>query len=110
MFEKHRVALFTLTLGFGVVPVGHWAYIHAHDPDELNLMLPRVIVAYGLMLLGTAFYITRWPECCRPGRFDILFASHQLWHACVLAAFMYWYYGSIVMLDYRLQHPCRNVG
>ena len=53
--------------------------------DSPVRLLPRF---YGL---GFLVYVTRWPECRFPGQVDIVGASHQLWHVCVLGAAAVWY-------------------
>jgi adiponectin receptor len=39
-----------------------------------------------LYMLGTIVYVLRFPECRWPGKFDIWFSSHQLFHVLVLVA------------------------
>jgi Haemolysin-III related len=40
---------------------------------------------------GAALYAFRFPECLKPGGFDYLFNSHQLFHlAVVIAAFVHY--------------------
>lgn len=36
--------------------------------------------------LGAFLFASRIPECWMPGKFDLLGASHQLFHACVVVA------------------------
>lgn len=41
---------------------------------------------------GAFIYACRWPERLKPGRFDYLFNSHQLFHlAVVIAAFVHYH-------------------
>lgn len=60
--------------------------------DELSSFLPfekafiGIIIMGILYLIGLAFYITRFPECKYPGKFDFAFSSHNIWHIFVLAA------------------------
>jgi hypothetical protein len=42
------------------------------------------------------------------GQFDIFLASHQIWHFAALAAFLWWYYNGVQLLQYRLIHPCES--
>lgn len=92
---------------FGLVPTMHWALI-TRDPAEVRLFLPMVGTVYALFGAGALFYLSRWPECCWPGRTDLLGSSHQLWHLCVLAALAYWHHGSLSALRYRLGAPCAS--
>jgi len=45
-----------------------------------------------LYIAGALIYANRVPERMAPGKFDYLFASHQIFHVCVvLAALSHWY-------------------
>ena len=39
-------------------------------------------IGIGSMLFGGFFYTTHFPECFKPGEFDIIGASHSWWHLC----------------------------
>ncbi|EGD80407.1 hypothetical protein PTSG_11052 [Salpingoeca rosetta] len=101
-----RVLLYACTLGFGLIPVVHWTTLPHDDPEELGVFLPRVLISYALMIIGVAFYISRFPERACPGSFDIFCSSHQWWHTFVLLAFVWWYRSSVTLFEYRQQHPC----
>ncbi|KAG8216869.1 hemolysin-III related-domain-containing protein [Butyriboletus roseoflavus] len=45
-----------------------------------------------LYIVGALIYANRIPERIAPGRFDYFFASHQIFHVCVvLAALTHWF-------------------
>jgi adiponectin receptor len=80
-----RIAVF-FALGFsGLFPITHATYMF---PKSMTLGM--VHVGLGLMCLlystGVIFYVTKFPECWFPGRFDIWFQSHTVWHCFVVAA------------------------
>lgn len=53
----------------------------------------------------------RIPERLSPGRFDFLFASHQLFHICVVLAALAHYQGVLTCLHYRMSQPfCERQG
>jgi len=69
---------------YGVVPFVHLVVLHG--PFNSILVKPLLyLFSVGIsFLLGVGFYITHFPECCCPGKFDIWFHSHQIWHLCVI--------------------------
>jgi adiponectin receptor len=80
-----RLGLFFL-LGFsGLFPMAHATYMLPK-----NFTLGIVHLGMGLMLLlystGVGFYVTKFPECWFPGKFDTWFQSHTVWHIFVVAA------------------------
>ncbi|ORZ38278.1 hemolysin-III related-domain-containing protein, partial [Catenaria anguillulae PL171] len=56
----------------------------------------------GNYCVGALIYAARFPECLAPGRFDIVGASHQIWHLMVICgAVCHW--GALCELrDWRL--------
>ena len=42
------------------------------------------------MGVGFVYFLTYFPECCCPGRFDIVGHSHQWWHCCVTFGCHWW--------------------
>jgi hypothetical protein len=44
----------------------------------------------------------------RLGYFDLVLASHQIWHLASLAAFVYWYQNGVELLQYRLMNSCNT--
>jgi hypothetical protein len=59
-WDLQRLITFSITLGFGIVPVMHWSFLTWDNPDEVALFLPRVVIAYTLMFLGATFYVSRY--------------------------------------------------
>ncbi|CBY12885.1 unnamed protein product [Oikopleura dioica] len=50
---------------------------------------------------GATFYATRFPECVWPGRFDLVFQSHQIFHVAVVVAALIHMYGISNLQYYR---------
>jgi predicted membrane channel-forming protein YqfA (hemolysin III family) len=122
-FRGKRTGLFLLTNVASVVPLFHWWWVdghrilHAamdHTSDRsvsvhsltasLCLAAGRVGVFGGgpgwlLMivtyLFGVFIYISRIPERLRPGKFDVYFQSHQIWHVLVVTAALIHYISGI---------------
>ena len=86
--EARQPAAFAALVASGLGPAAHWAAIA--PPSLARAFLPKLGLMFALYALGFAFYVSRWPERARPGRFDLFGASHQLWHLCVLLAALAW--------------------
>lgn len=87
--ERHHNATFAAMVCSGLLPTLHFCL--AVRSEVLWLFLPKLFAMFGLYGIGFAVYLSRWPEASYPGRFDVLGASHQLWHLCVLGAAAVWY-------------------
>lgn len=53
-----------------------------------------------LLIVGALFYTMRIPESLRPGEFDILGCSYQVFHVLVVAATCVHGYGILQAFDY----------
>ncbi|KAG2139461.1 hemolysin-III related-domain-containing protein [Suillus cothurnatus] len=90
----HRGARTCVFIGLGlsaVVPVAH--LLVSHGPSKLfsEMGFGWLLASGGLYITGALIYANRIPERLAPGKFDLLFASHQIFHFCVvLAALAHW--------------------
>lgn len=99
-FRRLRAALF-LAMGLsGVVPAVHALWLNwGHAACYLALSLE---VAMGLAYAtGAWFYVSRVPEKWRPGAFDVVGHSHQIFHVLVLVGAVTHYVAVAVLLDWR---------
>lgn len=91
----------------GLVPMVHLLYRYGLG-DEITTWIPYSLVMGALYLTGSWFYATRFPESAFPGRFDIWFSSHQIWHFCVLAAAVLHYVAVMEFFLWRRRHICAH--
>jgi len=56
----------------------------SHD-HVLQAAIATPVAVYLCFAAGFGFYISNFPERWRPGGFDVLGASHQWWHLCIVA-------------------------
>ena len=101
-----RPAVYGLVVAFGIIPCTHWYARLGGNALEASMFLPRVAIAYLFAAVGVSFYITKFPECCIPGRVDIVGSSHQWWHGFVTLGFFSWYRSGVQMLEFRASHAC----
>ena len=82
--------------------------------DDDSHYLPLEKSFFGLMfmgvlyLVGLAFYITKFPERCYPGKFDIFFNSHNIWHFFVFFAAGQHLLNLIWLYNLRTEYPCKH--
>lgn len=101
-FRALRAAVFIAFGLSGVIPaihivstVGFWDAVDKASLGWLSLM------AF-LYISGAIIYAVRIPERLFPGKFDIWFQSHQIFHVFVIAAAFVHYHGITEIAVYRL--------
>ena len=109
--ERARTALYALCVLFGGVPVIEWYLVEGVllPPHIRWLWLRACAAMFGFYGLGLVFFVTRFPERWAPGRFDLVGASHQIWHACVWAASAAWAHGMLELADFRAEQYAAGV-
>ncbi|KAG6414160.1 hypothetical protein SASPL_126878 [Salvia splendens] len=102
--RSFRATLF-LCMGFsGVVPATHAVILHWDQPQIRVSLMYEVVM--GLMYgAGALIYITRIPERWKPGAFDIVGHSHQIFHVFVVAAALAHCAASLMIMDWRRSLP-----
>ncbi|KAL1117050.1 hypothetical protein AAG570_004378 [Ranatra chinensis] len=101
-FRPLRAGVFA---GFGlsgVIPAVHYGIVEGWLNAVYNASLGWLILMGCLYILGALVYAFRVPECLFPGKFDIWFQSHQIFHTLVLAAAFVHYHGITEMATYRM--------
>lgn len=88
-------SFFITCVGLGLLPAAHMLCISPWE--DIAVVAPYLAAMFGWYGIGAAFFVSRWPECRWPGRFDIWGHSHQLWHTCVLFAAASWIRGIYAM-------------
>ena len=48
--------------------------------------MPYYLLEGGILVLGAGFYATRCPESIKPGKFDLVGCSHNIFHVLVVLA------------------------
>jgi len=84
----------------GVLPVTH--LMISHGTNALQEMGFQWLLAAGAMYIaGAILYANRVPERLAPGKFDIFFSSHQIFHVFVVAAALSSYACVLAAFDHR---------
>lgn len=101
-----RTCIF-LSLGFfGVIPVGHLIWHFGLFDPHVTVMLGPLLLMGLLYTSGAIIYATKFPERLYPGRFDVFFSSHQLWHLFVVAAALVHLVNALQQYEWRWNTYC----
>jgi adiponectin receptor len=105
-FKTYKMLVYTFMVGSGVFPIIHVNFImpvSSSAPFATGMALELL-----LYLTGMLIYIFKAPERFFPGRFDIWFHSHQVWHVFVLLAAMVHFFTVAGMYLHweHMEHHC----
>jgi len=102
---KYRELKTILFIGLGVsgaIPLTHLMFHFG----RVHFIFWYLIAMGVFYLVGAAIYLTRIPERFSPGKFDIWFSSHQLWHMLIFIAVLTLYTGLIHFYEWRMYKVC----
>jgi adiponectin receptor len=90
-FRTPELRVFRASLFFAmglsaVFPVLHGLFIFGYGNLTKTIGLNWLVLQGVLYITGAALYANRVPEKLHPGRYDIFFSSHQIFHVLVVAA------------------------
>lgn len=110
VFQSSEFRVFRATLFFtmgvsGIIPCVHKVYLYQDEPIAYHTLYLEITmgILYGL---GALVYATRIPERWKPGTFDIIGNSHQLFHCLVVAGAYTHYQGGLLYLKWRDLKGC----
>ncbi|KAL3316985.1 Adiponectin receptor protein 1 [Cichlidogyrus casuarinus] len=104
-YRSFRAALFVTLGASGVIPCLHFIHLAGFWDAILFPPLGWLVLMAILYVTGAVIYAMRIPERWSPGRFDIWFQSHQIFHVFVVLAAYAHYKGILHFADYRREHP-----
>ncbi|KAK2147973.1 hypothetical protein LSH36_524g01073 [Paralvinella palmiformis] len=101
-FRPLRAGVF---IGFGlsaIVPISHVIIVNGFWETFYFAALGWMILMAFFYISGALIYAARIPERIWPGKFDIWFQSHQIFHVFVIAAAFVHYHGISEIANNRL--------
>ncbi|CAL4088687.1 unnamed protein product, partial [Meganyctiphanes norvegica] len=105
-----RMWIFICWSASGLLPTIHWTILHWGSSKAIvKVFLPRIFAMYGISGVALLVYIYKIPERFRPGRFDFIGASHQLWHIIMVVALVYWHQTGLEYAKYRSYFTCESL-
>lgn len=99
-YHAFRAAVFSSLGLFGIIPTIHLARIH-REVDHVHEALLLDMLMGAIYLTGTGVYTLKIPERFWPGRFDVAFHSHQLFHISIVIAATIHYRACEKMIAWR---------
>ncbi|KAL9223962.1 hypothetical protein vseg_000042 [Gypsophila vaccaria] len=103
--RSFRAILFVSMGLFGIIPAIHACILNWDNPRR-NLTLTYEAGMALSYLTGTVFYVSRIPEKWKPGFFDLVGQSHQIFHVFVVMGALAHYGAALVFMEYRDQVSC----
>jgi len=102
VYRPLRALLFVCLGGFGLVPTLHLLIQAGWHSALIEGGIPWLFLMAVLYITGALLYGARIPERLMPGKFDLWFQSHQIFHVLVIAAAFVHYHGMTNMAVHRL--------
>ena len=99
-YHAFRASVFTSLGLFGIIPTIHLARIH-REVGHVHEALVLDFWMGAIYLIGTGIYTLKIPERFWPGRFDVAFHSHQLFHVSIVIAATIHYRACEKMIAWR---------
>ena len=94
--------IFGLSAGVPILHMAFFGYtIEGYNPDAIFINWYLGGISY---VVGTFFYILRFPEKSFPRIFDYFGASHQIFHILVFFGALFHFMGSLDAYNYRFKH------
>ncbi|TRX92510.1 hypothetical protein FHL15_006677 [Xylaria flabelliformis] len=100
-WRTFRLVVLVATGLSGLAPIIHGIHMFGFAQMVKQSGLPYYLAEGGLFLIGAVTYASRFPECIKPGTFDIFGSSHQIFHILVVAATLVHLMGILNALDYN---------
>lgn len=85
-YRPVRAGLFAALGLSAAVPATHAVFLYSLRTLFTDFYLGSLLLMAFLYLFGAFLFATRFPECKWPGKFDLIFCSHNLFHICVVVA------------------------
>lgn len=103
-FRVYRTTTFVALACLSAIPIIHYLSQKGFAISLHEASIHCTIIMGALYLTGALLYAARIPERFLPGKCDIWFQSHQIFHVLVIvAAFVHWQ-GLAEMAEYRLKN------
>ena len=107
-FRTYRACMYTSFGSAALLFVAHGLSLHGIQVQQRRMALDWMLIMAALNVFGAGTYAVRFPERWFPHSFDLVGASHQIFHVMVIFAGIAHYVGLIQGLVEvrRLGHAC----
>jgi len=90
----------------GILPLLHNFSLHSLQDFLSSSSLEYTAAMGASYLIGALLYASQVPESFLPGKFDLFFNSHQIFHFCVLLSAILHYIGLVQSYQWHISSPC----
>lgn len=98
---------FSFALVCGILPASHYGLQHGWDDLMYKSSFTYILLMVAIYVSGCCVYASRVPERFFPGRCDLAFQSHQIFHILVIMGALAHYYGISRLATLRMsQSSC----
>ncbi|WVQ62430.1 uncharacterized protein L199_000570 [Kwoniella botswanensis] len=104
-YRRRRILRTSTFLFLGcsaTIPIVHIIINEGYDHAKQTIAVDWIFKAGVTYILGAAIYATRYPERLYPGKFDIFFSSHQIFHSLVVVGTLCQYIALRKMISYKI--------
>ncbi|KAL3421726.1 hemolysin-iii channel protein [Phlyctema vagabunda] len=107
-YRTFRLCTFVATAMSGFIPIMHGVARFGWAQSWIQSGMKYYLLEGLILAVGAIFYSLKAPECYKPGRFDMVGASHQIFHVLVVVAALVHFWGILDAFDYGYHHRfCR---
>jgi len=103
-FRPVRAGLFIALGCSAVIPVGHMLVLHGTDVGLQQGQVIWTSIMGICYIAGALLYALRIPERFFPGKCNLIFQSHQIFHVLVVVAAFMHLHACCEMAAYRIEH------
>lgn len=100
-----RTLIFVAMGLFGVIPAIHATIMNWNVPQRNPTLGFEAAMGFSY-LVGAMFYVSRVPEKWKPGWFDLVGHSHQIFHIFVVMGALAHYISVLILYEYRQRVSC----
>ncbi|XP_076926350.1 heptahelical transmembrane protein 1-like [Bidens hawaiensis] len=104
-FRFMRTLIFVSMGLFGVIPSIHATIVNWNVPQRNTTLGFESAMGFSY-LVGAMFYVSRVPEKWKPGWFDLVGHSHQIFHVFVVMGALAHYVSVLILYEYRRRISC----
>ncbi|KAK3991509.1 mPR-like GPCR protein [Cladorrhinum sp. PSN332] len=104
-FRLLRTLSFIATGLSAFAPIIHAASVFPYHHLDKQAGLRYYYIEGVIVLVGVVFYISRFPEAWKPGKFDVWGASHQIFHVLVVLSAVVHLYGILTAFRWNYENP-----
>lgn len=101
-YRTHRALLFVVFGLCGIIPCIHVVGMNGLKHSFTEGQMQWLVTMGALYIIGAVFFMTRFPECIWPGKFNLVLQSHQIFHVFVVAAALFQTYAMFNLRQNRL--------